>query len=304
MKDFVLVTGASGLVGSRFVELYQKKYNLHLPSEGSLDITNNNQVRELLKKHQFSTIINFAAYTDVGKAEEQRGDKNGICYKVNAEAPWLLASAINPQYTKLIHISTDMVFSGGEEDKGPYSENHLPEKDSDKVTWYGFTKAEGERAVKSVLGEKAIILRLIYPVRAKFEGKLDYLRKPLQLFDEGKLYPMFVDQQVSICFIDEACKAISKIITGKFIGTFHAASKGTTSPYELVSYLIERARGKKNTVQKISIDEFLKKVDNPVRYPKYGGLKVEDTEKRLKMKFSSWREVIDKLIVQGIGNVV
>ena len=301
MKTSVLVTGATGLVGSRFVELYQKKYNLHLPPKGSLDITNKNQIITLLKKYQFSTIINFAAYTDVGKAEEQRGDKNGICYKVNAEAPGLLASAINPHNTKLIHISTDMVFSGSGEDKGPYSEYHEPEKDSDKVTWYGFTKAEGERAVISILGEKATILRLIYPVRAKFEGKLDYLRKPLKLYDDGKLYPMFVDQLVSICFIDEACKTLEIIISGNHTGVFHASSRNTSTPYELVSYLIEKARGKKNAVQKSALSEFLKKVDNPVRYPKYGGLKVNGSEKVLGMKFSSCKEIVDKLVEQGVG---
>jgi hypothetical protein len=47
------------------------------------------------------------------------------------------------------------------------------------------------------------ILRIIYPVRTKFEIKLDFLRKPLALFDEGKLYPLFADQKISVSFIDE-----------------------------------------------------------------------------------------------------
>ena len=303
MKGLILVTGSTGLVGSRFVELYPQKNFLHLPTEVAFDITNPDQIRDLLSRYKFSAVINFAAFTDVGAAEKQRGDKNGSCYKVNVDGPRIFAEAINPIITNLIHISTDMVFPGSEENKGPYSEYHEPETDSNKLTWYGFTKAEGERAVKSILDEKATILRLIYPVRAKFTGKLDYLRKPLQLFDEGKLYPMFSDQQVSICFIDEACKAINKIITGNHTGTYHAASSDTTTPHELVSYLIEKARGKKNAAVKSSLDEFLKKVDNPVRYPKYGGLKVEETQNALKMKFSSWREIIDKLIAQGLGEI-
>jgi dTDP-4-dehydrorhamnose reductase len=304
MKASVLVTGATGLVGSRFVEIYQKIFNLYLPTEGTLDITNKDKVRSLLRKNQFASVVNFAAFTDVGAAEEQKGDKKGSCWQINVEGLMNLASAINPDITKLIHISTDMVFSGSEADKGPYSENHSPEKDSNKVTWYGYTKGEGERMVISTLGEKSTILRLIYPVRAKFDGKLDYLRKPLQLYDQGKLYPMFSDQQVSICFIDEACTAIHKIISGNHTGIFHAASNDTGTPYKLVSYLIEKARGKKNAVKKSSLSEFLKKVDNPVRYPKYGGLKVEETENTLKMKFSTWRMIIDKLITQGIGEVV
>lgn len=301
MEERVLVTGSRGLVGSRFVELYHHKYNLLLPSRDELDITNKAQVKNLLKEQTPSAIINFAAYTDVNGAEEQRGNTKGVSYAVNAQGPSNIASVINPKETKLIHISTDMVFSGSIEDKGPYSEYHEPDKDSDKVTWYGFTKAEGERAVKSILGEKAIILRLIYPVRAKFEYKLDYLRKPLQLFDEGKLYPMFTDQHVSITFIDEACIAIEKIIDNDYKGIFHASSSDTGTAYQLVSYLIEKARGKKNAVKMSYLDEFLKKVDNPIRYPKYGGLKVRETEEKLGISFSPWMQIIDKLIFQGIG---
>ena len=54
--------------------------------------------------------------------------------------------------------------------------------------------------VNSILGRKRTILRLVYPVRAKYPAKLDYLRKPLSLFDQGKLYSLFNDQQVTITY--------------------------------------------------------------------------------------------------------
>ncbi|MFA5770893.1 MAG: sugar nucleotide-binding protein, partial [Patescibacteria group bacterium] len=146
--------------------------------------------------------------------------------------------------------------------------------------------------------DKATILRLIYPVRAKYEAKLDYLRKPLSLFDEGKLYPMFNDQQVSISFIDEISLALQKIIDGQHYGTFHASCPDITTPYDLISYFIEKIRGIKNAVKSSSLDEFLKTADNPVRYPKYGGLKVEQTEKTLGIKYSTWREIVDQIAQQ------
>ena len=302
MRGLILVTGSTGLVGSRFVELYPRKTFLHLPTELELDITNVKQIKDVFSKYNFRAVINFAAFTDVGAAEEQRDDKNGACWKVNVEAVNNLVSVVNPNKTHFIHISTDMVFPGSEEDPGPYFENHPPEAESSKVTWYGYTKGEAERVILSKFGKKATILRLIYPVRAKFNEKLDYLRKPLALFDKGKLYPMFSDQQVSICFIDEACKALEKIVVGNYKGVFHASSTDTTTPYEITSYLIEKARGVKNAVESSSLDAFLKTVVNPLRYPKYGGLKVEATEKKLGMKFSSWRKIVDKLVAQGIRN--
>jgi dTDP-4-dehydrorhamnose reductase len=130
--------------------------------------------------------------------------------------------------------------------------------------------------------------------------KLDYLRKPLSLYDEGKLYPMFTDQQVSIAFVDEVAMALEKIIDGNFKGIFHASSRDTSTPFELVSYMIEKARGKKDAVTGVSIDDFLKGVDNPVRYPKFGGLKVEKTEKELGIKFSTWKQIVDKLTHRAV----
>ncbi len=293
MKKKVFVTGASGLVGSRFVEFYSRKYDFICPEYPAFDLTDLKNVKNHLSKSNPDLIINFAAYTNVGEAENQRGDKKRDCYKINVEGVKNLLEASGPNI-HFIHISTDMVFPGSKNDPGPYAEDHVPEINPDKLTWYGFTKAEGEKEVPT-------ILRLIYPVRAHYGLKLDYLRKPLSLFDEGKLYPMFSDQHVSIAFVDEIAKALEKIIDGEKRGIFHASSRDTTTPFELVSYMIEKVRGKKNAVKPASLKEFLKTVENPVRYPEFGGLKVENTEKRLGMKFSTWKEIVEALISQGLG---
>jgi dTDP-4-dehydrorhamnose reductase len=301
MKEKILLTGSSGLVGSRFVELYPDKRLLLTPDEKEFDITDKKKIEDYLSKNEITAIINFAAFTDVGGAEAQRNDKLGSCWGINVKGVRNLVNAVNSRKIHFIQISTDSVFSGSKADSGPYSENHPIERDGKKLTWYGFTKAEGERIAFEKLRDKTTILRLIYPVRAKFEGKLDYLRKPMKLFKEGKLYPMFTDQQVSITFIDEACLALNKIIQGGISGFYHASSHDTTTPFEITSYLIEKTKGIKNGVKPASLDNFLKTVNNPTRYPKYGGLKVEYTQKILKIHFSSWREIVDTLIKQGIG---
>ncbi|MFH1864071.1 MAG: sugar nucleotide-binding protein, partial [bacterium] len=289
---------SSGLVGSRFVELYSQKYNLLTPEYPQVDITKKDDVDKLLEKEKPDAIVHLAAYTTVGEGEKQRDDKNGDCWKINVIGTQNLVSSLDPNKTQCIHISTDMVFGGSAEDPGPYSEDHLPESDASKLTWYGYTKAEAEREVRKYLGDNSTIVRIIYPVRAKYDLKLDYLRKPLSLFDEGKLYPLFNDQQVSIAFIDEVALALDKIIERNFKGTFHVSSKDTTTPYELISYLIEKARGKVGVVKLSSLKDFLKTTDNPVRYPMYGGLRTEKTQETLGMKFRSWKEIVDEIVRQ------
>jgi dTDP-4-dehydrorhamnose reductase len=302
VKSEIYITGSRGLVGSRFVELQAKNYCLLTPEVETLDITDKKSLKAFFEKEKPEVVVHFAAFTDVGEAESQKGNKKGACWQINVEGSKNLAEFSARYNSHLIHISTDYVFSGSKEDKGPYPEDHLPEADENKVTWYGFTKAEAERSVKETLGEKAAILRINYPVRAKYENKLDYLRKPLSLYDQGKLYPMFADQELTITFIDEAVKALEKIINGDLKGIFHAASGDTSTPYELVSYLLEKARGVKNAVKSAKLTDFIAQTkSSPVRYPQYGGLKVEATEKILEIKFSTCREIIDELILQGLG---
>lgn len=294
----IYVTGSSGLVGSRFIELYSQKYNLLAPEYPQVDITKKDDVDKLLETEKPDAIVHLAAYTNVGEGEKQRDNKNGDCWKVNVLGTQNLVSSLDPDKTQYIHISTDMVFGGSAEDPGPYSEDHLPESDSSRLTWYGYTKAEAEREVGKSLGENSTIVRIIYPVRAKYDLKMDYLKKPLSLFDEGKLYPLFDDQQVSIAFIDEIALALDKIIERNLKGTFHVSSKDTTTPYKLISYLIEKARGKTGVVKSSSLKDFLKTVDNPIRYPMYGGLKVEKTQEMLGVEFRAWKEIVDEIVNQ------
>ena len=290
-------------MGSRFVEISKLKNELHSPKEIEMDILNSFQVKAIVNSFDFGTIVNFAAYTNVNEAEEQRGSKDGDCWKVNVEGVRNLVDAVKNSNKKMrfVQISTDNVFSGGDDDPGPYSEDHKPETDQSKVTWYGFTKKKAEEIALG-LGENASVLRITYPVRVEFGAKLDYLRKSLKLFDEGKLYPLFDNQMLSTTFIDEACRALDMIITKGHGEIFHAASSDTTTPYELITYMLKMTGRETGSVKKVKLEEFLTKTGHsPVRYPKFGGLKVEKTEKELGMKFSTWKQVVQKLVAQGLG---
>ncbi len=284
----VLILGGSGLVGQRFLELFDGEFVT--PSHSELDITDAKAVKEFISREKPDVVINFAADTNVNDEEKQRDNEGGDCWRINVEGVRNILDAIDLEKTRFIQISTDMVFSGSPDDPGPYSEDHLPETNPDKLTWYGFTKAEAERLVQERLGDNATIVRIIYPVRKEFKKKLDYLRFPLEKFKkEDKLYPLFTDQQVSITFIDEACEALRRIIENKLTGVFHVSSPDTTTPYKLISKFIKKALGKEIDFEKGT-------VSNPRRYPLKGGLDPRKTEEVLDMNFSTTDEIINKLI--------
>lgn len=296
MAKKILVIGATGLVGSRFMELSKDKFELVGVDEKILDITHKEEVEKYFNENTFNAVIALSAYTNVGEGENQRDDKNGIAWKLNVEAPASIAKACLKHNIFLIHISTDMVFPGSKDNPGPYSEDHIIPEDSSVVTWYGYTKGLGEKAVVQILGDKACILRLIYPFRSHFEGKLDYLRKPIQLYEEGKLYPLFTDQKLTTVFIDDVCKVLDKIIETSQTGTFHASCTDIASPYDHVLYALEKIKGTKIELKTGLIEEFLKTATSTVRYPQFGGLKTEKTQEKLGMKFKSWREMVDDFV--------
>jgi len=305
MKGLVLVIGSEGMVGSRFVEISELRKSFQSPRQIELDITRFAEIKALVSSYDFNAIVNFAAFTDVDKAEAERGNKEGECFLVNVEGVRNLVEVVKPLKEKInfIQISTDMVFPGIEEDPGPYLENHPLDHDLSYLTWYGFTKSQAEKIVLENLGEFGTIVRINFPVRANFPQKLDFFRKPLKLFDEGKLPPLFSDQQISITYIDELVKLLDKIIQDNIRGVFHASSKDVTTPYEAISYFIEKARKAEVELESISLEEFLRQKAVPFyRYPKYLGLSTQITEHKTGISFSSWRQIVEKLILQGVAS--
>jgi dTDP-4-dehydrorhamnose reductase len=294
----ILVLGGSGLVGSRFTDLYHLESLLVTPKSEELDITNKKALEVYFETHknEFSSLANFAAWTDVDGAEKQRGDEKGDVWQINVIGAQNLAETASQFDKFLIHVSTDFIFPGTADNRGPYSEDApLPSK-PDGISWYGWTKLVGERRVKDVLPSSAIV-RLSYPFRAHFPRKLDFARTILNLYDEKKLYPMFADQEFTPTFIDDACKVFYLLLEEKTPGIFHAVCQEVTTPFEFASYLLEKARGVRGVVQEGSMQEFLKKPGRTPR-PRLGGLSNEKTRRDLGIDLMTWKEGIDELARQ------
>lgn len=293
----ILITGGSGLVGSRIIELLSGRHKIIAPDEQQMDLIDKTSVLNFIKANLSpDTIINFAAFTNVDGAEAQRGDENGLTWKLNVQGAKNIAEVAKELGIYFVQISTDFIFRGSEDYPGPYKEDSELPSSMDGVSWYGWTKLLAEKEVAKV-GGKYSIVRIAYPFRAKYEGKIDFARNFLNLFDQNKLYPLFADQKLTPVFIDDIAAPLEKIVNGKLNGVFHIVTCDTTSPYEFASYLLEKARGTKNMVQKGSMKEFLK-VPSRTPRPILGGLDTTKTQEILGMKFKTWKESADAFINQ------
>lgn len=301
MRDKILVLGADGLVGSRFTDLYHKETPTITPKAEELDITNKKALEVYFEtyKKEFHSVINFAAFTDVDGAEKEKGNEKGVVYLVNVVGAQNLASASKTFGKYFIHISTDFVFPGTEEYPGPYPEDAKLPNNPEDVTWYGWTKALGEKRVLSA-NKGASIVRISYPYRAHYTGKLDYARKILSLYDEGNLYPIFSDQKITPTFIDEASKIFYLLLEEKKVGIYHVASCDLTTPFSFASYVLQKARGVTGVLKEGSMKEFLKVPGRPPR-PRLGGLLTEKTEKELGTTLMTWREAVNEFVIQLKG---
>ena len=293
----LLITGAGGLIGSRVVEiLSNKNIETATPSSRELDIQNHQKTKTYIKQFMPDCVIHAAAMTDVNKAEEERNDISGTAWKINVNGTISVAEAAKSVNAFFIQISTDMVFSGAKENKGPYSESEKPETDPAKLCWYGYTKSEAERRVGEILSNDFAIIRPSNPVRKKYDRKPDYVKKILNAYDQGNKISLFNDQYLTLTYIDEVAAAIEKIIENRYTGIFHVSSTDLFTPFELGEYVLETARGVKNRVQAGSLEKFLLGSKWPSRYPQYGGLKVGKTQSILNIKFNSWRQTIDAIL--------
>ncbi|PNY79887.1 SDR family oxidoreductase [Deinococcus koreensis] len=131
----ILLTGGGGRLGT---ELRAILPQIIAPSSKELDVTDAQQVHTILQRENPQIVVHAAAYTNVGLAETER-DR---CWRINVEGTRNVARAANAIGAKLVHISTDYVFSG---EKGNYRETDTP---GPVVNYYALTKLVAEEAAR------------------------------------------------------------------------------------------------------------------------------------------------------------
>ena len=128
----ILITGANGMLAKEIKDRFSEKNELILTDVAELDITNEEMVKNFVKKEKPECIINCAAFTAVDKAETA----GEIVEKINANGPGNLAKAAKENNAVLVHVSTDYVFGGDLDIEKDYKEDDP----KSPVTPYGISK--------------------------------------------------------------------------------------------------------------------------------------------------------------------
>ena len=104
----ILITGASGFVGSRVTRALQDKFTLITPSHKEMDITSEEAVEEFIQKNKPDVILHLAAISDTGYCETHPDES----YLVNVTSVENLARSAARHNAKLVFFSSDQVYNG------------------------------------------------------------------------------------------------------------------------------------------------------------------------------------------------
>jgi len=213
----IALTGGSGLVGSRIIELLSDSFRFTSIPQKEMDITDARSVETRLNATDFDMFLHLAAYTNVDGAEGARE----LCRTINVEGTHNIGRAVGKKGKKLIYVSTDFVFDGL---TPPYDESSVPRP----VSYYGQTKSDGE----GVLPPESLIVRISYPYRAVFEPKRDFVRGIKHMLEDGKKLAMVSDSLVTPTFIDDIAFGLKHIFGAFEPGVIHLVGADSLSPYE------------------------------------------------------------------------
>jgi dTDP-4-dehydrorhamnose reductase len=288
-KPIVLLTGAAGQLGKTIKGLWSQsgladRYELHPVSRKQLDITSASDVAATLSKLNPAVVINCSAYTAVDKAESDQ--KNA--YLVNEKGPENLAISCAHSSARLIHISTDFVFSGTF-DK-PITLTQL----ANPAGVYGASKRAGELAIMAQPG-RAVILRtswLYSPFNANF------VKTMLRLMSERKSLGVVADQRGAPTSTLSLALAIFKVIDKPEVdGIYHWSDAADISWYDFAVAIQDSAVAAGLLNKAIPISP-IKTSDypTPAARPSYSVLDCSQTEADLGFQQFDWRTQLDQVV--------
>ena len=223
----------------------------------AMDITNEQQVRQVMDQVRPDAVIHCAAWTAVDLAED--ADKQPKVRAINVDGTAHLAAACKAQDCKMMYISTDYVFNG--QGQTPWQPDC---KDYQPLNYYGETKLGGELAVSSAL-EKYFIVRIAWVFG--LNGK-NFIKTMLNLGKTHDHLTVVDDQVGSPTYTYDLSRLLVDMAEKENYGRYHATNEGLCSWYEFACEIFKQAAEidpayGKVSVSPVSSDQYPAKAKRP-----------------------------------------
>ena len=300
-KPTILLTGATGQVGSELLKLLPELGEVIAPPRSTLDLANPQSIRDTIRAIKPRWIVNPGAYTAVDKAESEPA----LAHAINAEAVHAIGEEARNLGAGVIHFSTDYVFSGT--GTTPYVETDAPAP----VSAYGATKLAGEKALASS-GAGHLIFRTSWVYGAT--GK-NFLLTILKLAREREHLRIVGDQhgaptwsrdlaEMTVQIIGRCEKAATirpfADVLSEVSGIYHASGRGETTWHGFAAEAI-RLQHEKEPASRFATLEAIPTsgYPTPAKRPANSRLNCTRLHQRFGWTMTDWheslREVLDEL---------
>jgi len=283
----VLIIGQRGQLGNCLLENAPSSISVTGVDINELDITNRKAVERLIFDLRPSWIINAAAYTAVDQAE----DEPELAHAVNVGAVEHIAKAARSVGARVIHISTDFVFSG--DGSTPYHVDDQPAP----LSVYGNTKLEGEQKLLEIHPGGAIVVRTAW-LYSEFGG--NFVKSMLRLMEEKAELSVVSDQSGTPTYAGSLALALWSMVERCVSpGVYHWTDGGETSWFAFACEIQRQAFrlgviSKLIPIHPITTSEYPSKA---VR-PRYSVLNCDEARESLAIQVSPWEHNLQRVLLK------
>lgn len=224
-----LVLGAAGQLGRALqVSAPGNATVVALPRD-KCDLGDRDAVRRAVAETAPDVVFNAAAYTAVDAAEDNVGDAE----LVNRDAPGWIAVAAAEVGARLVHVSTDFVFSG--DSPTPYA----VDAPTSPLSVYGRTKRDGEAKVLSA-SEAHLVVRTSWVYAST--GR-NFVLTMMRLMKERGAVAVVSDQVGSPTWAASLAETLWELAGLHASGVMHVTDAGVASWYDFAVAIAEEGAG-------------------------------------------------------------
>ena len=231
----ILVTGASGLLGSTLFNTWQHRYRvvaashshkLHCDDVWIGDLSTPEAARNAIQRAKPDLVVHAAAFTDLDACEADPSK----AMKVNAEATGKLASEARRAGSAFAYISTESVFDGG---RGNYRESDA----TNPINHYAASKLAGEREALAA-HPGALVLRIgLEGWRPR--GSPGFVQWLVDGLRKGERRTICTDWIHTVVFAQNLAEITEKLWKAEASGIFHCGAEIPASNWEIAQTAAE-----------------------------------------------------------------
>jgi dTDP-4-dehydrorhamnose reductase len=244
MKLPLLITGVTGVAGYNAFHDFARRYpgkvfgtrprqTWRLAGEGivELDAEDRRGMGELFGQHRFGTVLNA-----VGNCALKSCELNpAMARQINVASAEAVAENVTAYGCRLVHLSSDLVFSGN--GAGNYVETNR----TDPVTIYGKTMVESEELLTARVPGVAI-LRISLPMGPSFNkhaGAIDWIQSR---FRAGRPATLYYDEVRSCTYCDDLNSVFERFLQGDEAGIWHLGGPRPVTLFQ-IAQIVNRVGG-------------------------------------------------------------